>query len=58
MEDNNLLDYNQYQLMKRAPTLITGPDLVFLVPTKKGLRSPILKFKILLAINHIFMLLN
>ena len=43
MEDNNILDYNKHQLMKRAPTLITGPNLVFLAPTKKGLRILILK---------------
>ena len=49
MEDYNLLYYNQHQLMKRAPTLVTGPSLVFLAPTKKGLRSPILKCKTLLA---------
>ena len=49
MEDYNLLDYNQHQLMKIAPTLVTEFDLVFLAPTKKGLRSPILKCKILLA---------
>ena len=53
MEDYNILDYNQHQLMKRAPNLITRPDLVFLAPTKKGLRNPILKCKILLASNHI-----
>ena len=58
MEDNNLLNYNQRQLMKRAPTLITGPSLVFLAPTKKGLRSPILKCKILLASNHMALLHN
>ena len=45
MEDYNLLDYNQHQIMKRAPTLVTGPSLVFLDPTKKGLTSPILKYK-------------
>ena len=49
MEDFNLLDYNQHQLMKKAPTLITRPNLVFLDPTKKGLRSPILKCKTQLA---------
>ena len=49
MEDFNLLDYNQHQLMKRAPTLITGPSMVFLAPTKKSLRSPIIKCKIPLA---------
>ena len=49
IEDNNLLDYNQHQLMKRAPTLITRPNLVFLAPTKKWLRNTILKCKILLA---------
>ena len=49
MEDNNILNYNQHQLMKREPTLITGTNLVFLAPTKKGLRSPILKCKILHA---------
>ena len=49
MEDYNLLDYNQHQLMKRAPTLITEPSLVFLAPTKKGFRNPILKYKIPLA---------
>ena len=53
MEDNNLLDYNHHQLMKRAQTLITGPNVVFLAPTNKGLRSPILKCKILLAGNQI-----
>ena len=52
MEDNNLLDYNQHQLMKIAPTLIIGPSLVFLAPNNKGLRSPILKCKIILASNH------
>ena len=52
MEDKNLLNYNQHQMMKRAPNLITGPSLVFLTPTKKGLRSPILKCKIILASNH------
>ena len=36
MEDKNILDYNHHQLMKRAPTLITEPSLVFLAPTKKG----------------------
>ena len=49
MEDYNLLDYNQHQPMKRAPTLVIGPSLVFLAPSKKGQRSPILKCKILLA---------
>ena len=49
MEDYNLLDYNQHQLVKRAPSLLTGPNMFFLAPTKKGLRSPILKCKILLA---------
>ena len=58
MEDYDLLNYNQHQLMKRAPTPITGPNLVFLAPTKKGLRSLILKFKTLLAMNHIALLLN
>ena len=43
MEDFKLRDYNQHQLMKRAWTLITGPNLVFLAPTKKGLRNPIPK---------------
>ena len=56
MEDNNLLDYNQHQLMKIAPTLITGPNLVFLAPTKKGLSIPILKCKILLTSNHMALL--
>ena len=46
MEDYNLLDYNQHQLMKREPTLVTRPILVLLAPTKKGLRSPILNCKI------------
>ena len=58
MEDNNILDYNQHQLMKRAPTLIAGPSLVFLDPTKKDLMSPILKCKILLARNHMALLQN
>ena len=49
MEDYNVLDDNQRQLMKRAPTLVTGPNLVFLAPTKKGLRNPIIKCKIQLA---------
>ena len=49
MEDYNLLDYNKHQLMKREPTLVTRPNLVFLSPTKKGLRSPVLKCKILVA---------
>ena len=49
MEDFNLLDYNQHQLMKREPSLVTRPKLVFLAPTNKGLRSLILKCKILLA---------
>ena len=49
MEDYNLLDYNQHQLIKRAPTLITRPGVVFLAPTKKGLRSPILKCQTQLA---------
>ena len=49
MEDYNLLDYNQHQTMKIAPTLRTESNLVFLAPTKKGLRSLILKCKILLA---------
>ena len=49
MRDYNIFDYNQHQLMKRAPTLVTGPSLVFLDPTKKSLRSPILKCKIPLA---------
>ena len=49
MEDYNLLDYNRHQLMKRALTLLTRPILVFLAPTMKGLRSPILKCKIPLA---------
>ena len=35
MEYYNPLDYNQRQLMKRAPTIVTGPSLVFLAPTKK-----------------------
>ena len=55
MESNNLLNYNQHQLMKRAPTLITIPSLVFLAPTKKGLRSPILKCKILFAAPRYFL---
>ena len=58
MEDNNLLDYNQHQLMKRSPTLITGPSMVFLAPAKKGFRIPILKCKILLASNHMALLHN
>ena len=58
MEDKNLLDYNKHQLMKRAPNLITGPNLVFLASTKKGLRSPVLKCKILLARNHMALLHN
>ena len=45
MEDYNLLDYNQHQFIKRAPTLV-----IFKSPTKKCLRIPILKFKIILAI--------
>ena len=49
MEDYNLLDYNQHQLMKIAPTLVIEPNLVFLAPTKKGLRNPILKYKTQLA---------
>ena len=52
MEYYNILDYNKHQLMKRAPNLIIGPNLVFLAPTKKVLRSPILKCKIILASNH------
>ena len=44
--------------MKRAPTLIIGPNLVFLAPTKKGLSSPIIKCKILLASNHMALLHN
>ena len=47
--DYNILDYNQHQLMKREPTLVTGLGLVFLAPNKKGLRSPILKCKTYLA---------
>ena len=58
MEENNILDYNQHQLMKRAPTLITRPNLVFLSPTKKGLRTPILKCNILLASNLMDLLKN
>ena len=58
MEDNNILDYNQHQLMKIASTLITGPNLVFLAPTKKGLRSTILKCNIILARNHMALLHN
>ena len=58
MEDNNILDYNKHQLMKRAPNLITGPNPVFLAPTKKGLRSPILKCNIILARNHMALLHN
>ena len=49
MKDYNILNYNQHQLIERAATLVTGPNLVFLAPTKKGLRSPILKCKIILA---------
>ena len=48
MEDFRIRDYNQHQLMKREPTFITGPGLVFLSLTKKGLRSSILKCNILL----------
>ena len=44
--------------MKRAPTLITRPNLVFLSPTKKVLRSPILKCKIILVSNHMALLQN
>ena len=55
---NNILDYNQHQLMKRAPTLITGPNLVFLAPIEKGLRIPILKCKIILVRNHMALLQN
>ena len=58
MEGYNLLNYNQHQLMKIAPTLITGPNLVFLAPTNKGLRSQILKCKILPASNHMALLHN
>ena len=58
MEDFNLRDYNQHQLMKRAPTLITGPNLVFLAPTRKGLRSLVPKWKILLASNNMALLHN
>ena len=49
MEDFNLLNYNQQQFMKREPILVRGPNLVFLAPTKKGLTSPILKYKTQLA---------
>ena len=49
MEDYNLLHYSQHQLITTEPTLITRPNLVFLAPTKKFLRSPILKCKIPLA---------
>ena len=58
MEDFNILGYNQHQLVKRAPTLITGPSLVFLTPTKKGLRSPIIKCKIPLGSNLMALLHN
>ena len=58
MEENNLLDYNHLQQMKRAPTLITRPILVFLAPTKNGLRIPILKCNIRLARNHMAPLHN
>ena len=58
MEDYNLLDYNQHQLMKRTPTLVTGPNLVFLAPTKKVLRIPILKCKIIIVRNHMAILPN
>ena len=49
MEDYNILDYNHPQLIKKKSTLVMGPSLVFLAPTKKDLRSPILKCKIPLA---------
>ena len=49
MEDYNLLDYNQHQRAKRALILISGLNLVFLAPIKKGLRTPILKCNILLT---------
>ena len=49
MEDYNLIDYNQHQLIRRALTLMPGPSLVFLNPTKKELRNPILKCKTRLA---------
>ena len=42
--------------MKRAPTLITRPNLVFLAIANKGLRSPILKCNIILAGNHMALL--
>ena len=50
MEDLNLHNYNQHQMIRRAPTLMTRPSLVFLAPNKKGLRNPILKCKPQLAI--------
>ena len=56
MEDKNLLDYNQHQLMKRASTLITRPNLVFLALANNGLRSPILKCNIILTGNHMALL--
>ena len=49
MEDFNLRDYNQHQLMKRAPTPVTRYIFVFLAPTKKGLRNPVFKCKAQLA---------
>ena len=58
MEYKNILDYNQHQLMKITTNLIIGTKLVFLAPTKKGLKSPILKCKNLLARNHMAMLHN
>ena len=58
MEDNNILDYNQHQLMKGAPSLIIGPNPVSLALTRKGLRNPILKCKIILARNHMDLLHN
>ena len=58
MEYFNLRDYNQHQLIRTSPTLMIGPSLVFLTPTKKGLRSPILKCKILLGSNHMDLLYN
>ena len=58
LEDNNLLDYNQHQLMKREPNLVTVPNLVFLAPTMKGLRSPFLMCKNILARNHMALMHN
>ena len=65
MEYYSLLDYNQHQLMKRSPNLVTGPSLVFLDPNKKGKSSNerlYLKYWyqylifINLLLNHIFLL--